>query len=79
MEEWKKSKKLLDKYGPKLHTGQALTAEEMKDLEINMGSDEDDDSDYEFGGGDMGMHYDSRLDDEDELKYVRDSLSLVNS
>ena len=51
----------------------------MKDLEINIGSDEDDDSDYEFGGGDMGMHYDSRLDDEDELKYVRDSLSLINS
>lgn len=79
VEEWKKSKKLLEKYGAKLHTGQQLTAEEMKDLSLNMDDDDDDDSDYEFGGGDMGMHYDSRLDDEDELKFVRDSLSLINS
>ena len=29
VEEWKKSKKLLEKYGPKLHSGAALTADEM--------------------------------------------------
>ena len=70
-EEFKKQQKIFATVGAKLHTGKALTKEEMKEVTLDGGlddyDDEDDDSDYEFGGGDMDL-YDSKLEDLDELK-----------
>jgi hypothetical protein len=40
--------------------------------------DEEDDSDYEFIGGDLAI-YDSALDDVDELLFVKDKLENMNS
>ena len=36
--------------------------------------DDEDDSDYEFAGGDMNL-YDSKLDDLDELNYMKDIMN----
>jgi hypothetical protein len=40
--------------------------------------DDEDDSDYEFIGGDLAI-YDSALDDVDELLFVKDKLENMNS
>ena len=40
--------------------------------------DEENDSDYEFMGGDLAI-YDSALDDVDELLFVKDQLERLNS
>lgn len=62
-EEWKKQQKLFSKLGSKLHTGKALTKEEMEEFELNPDlDDDDDDSDYEYTGGDTAL-YDSLMDD----------------
>lgn len=74
-EEWKKSKKLLEQYGDKLAAGKKLTEQEMQDLALDADFDDDeDDSDFELDCGDDGVHYESRLDDLDELKFVKDVL-----
>lgn len=39
--------------------------------------DFDEDSDYEYTGGDLAL-FDSRLDNEDELKLVKDVLDSIN-
>jgi len=44
-----------------------------------MGIDDDDDSsdsDYEYNGGDMNL-YDSRIDDVDELRTLKESLQYI--
>lgn len=74
IEDFKKTKQNLEKYGGKLQAGKALTEEEMKDLAIGGFGDDDSDSDYDYNGGDMGLYYDSRLEEVDEFKYVRDGL-----
>lgn len=63
---------MLSKLGPKLQTGKALTADEMKEFAIDDdGSDDDgDDSDYEYNGGDMSL-YESQLDNVDEIQYLK--------
>lgn len=65
-EEWKKQQKIFATVGPKLHTGQALTKEEMDACKIGDDDDDDDDSDYEYIGGDMSL-YESKLDEFDEI------------
>lgn len=40
-------------------------------------SSEDDDSDYEFGGGDLNL-YDSLLDEQDELLAVKETLDIIH-
>lgn len=44
----------------------------------NESSDDEDDSDYEYTGGDTAL-YDSALDGADELLYVKDSLERFNN
>ena len=44
------------------------------DAEAEDDSDDSNDSDYEYQGGDLAL-YDSRLDDTDELIFVRDTLT----
>jgi hypothetical protein len=55
-------------------TGTALTKDEMDDVALDLGDDDEDDSDYEFNAGDMGLYYESRLEDKDEFVYLRDGL-----
>jgi hypothetical protein len=57
-----------------LHTGKPLTEAEMKEFAINDEDyDDENDEDYEYNGGDMGL-YDSQIDEIDELKTLRDTL-----
>ena len=60
---------------PKLNTGKALTKEEIDEFKLEADSD-DDDSDYDFAGGDNAI-YESRLDEFDELKVLKDSLAAI--
>mmetsp|Transcript_29520 Transcript_29520/g.44889 ORF Transcript_29520/g.44889 Transcript_29520/m.44889 type:complete len:210 (+) Transcript_29520:2693-3322(+) len=74
-EEWKDQQRLFEKLGPKLHQGKALTQEEMD--EFGLGDDDDEeDEDYEYNGGDNSL-YASKIDDYDELKILRDTLSGI--
>lgn len=75
-EEWKEQQKVYAKLAPKLNTGKALTKEEIDEFKLEQDSD-DDDSDYDFAGGDDSI-YDSRLDDYDELKVLKESLEAVS-
>lgn len=75
-EEWKKQQKMFAKLGPKLNSGKALTAEEMDEFGLD-DDDDDDDSDYEYNGGDMAL-YDSRIDDIDELKTLKETMMGIN-
>lgn len=80
-EEFQKQQKMLSKLGPKLQTGKALTADEMKEfaLEDDGGSDDDaEDSDYEYNGGDMSL-YDSQLDDVDEIQFLKQAIQHIQS
>jgi hypothetical protein len=65
------------KIGPKLSSGKPLTAEEMNEFGINDDDDDEDDSDYEYNGGDMAL-YDSRIDDIDELKTLKDTIVAMS-
>lgn len=76
-EEWKKQQKMFAKLGPKLNSGKALTKDEMDEFGLGEDDDDDDDSDYEYNAGDMAL-YDSRIDDIDELKTLRDTLTAIN-
>ena len=60
-----------------MHTGKALTADEMKELALDEDDDEND-SDYEFNGGDMSL-YDSRIDDIDELQFLKNTVSGIHN
>ena len=71
-EEWKKQQKIFQSVGAKLHTGKPLTADEMKEFAVD--EDDENDSDYEFNGGDMSL-YDSRIDNLDELEFLKNTLS----
>lgn len=72
-DEWDRQQKLFAKLGPKLHNGKKLTEDEMKEFGIDDDGSDSDDSDYEYAGGDMSL-YDSRLDDIDELKTLKETL-----
>ena len=51
----------------------------MKEFAINDEDyDDENDEDYEYNGGDMGL-YDSQIDDVDELKTLRDTLIELSS
>lgn len=77
-EEWKKQQKMFAKIGPKLSSGKALTADEMNEFGLNDDDDDDDDdSDYEYNGGDMSL-YDSRIDDIDELKTLKETMVKIS-
>ena len=76
-EEWKKQQKLFAKLGPKLHTGKALTKEEMDEFGLDGEDDDDDDSDFEYNCGESSL-YDSRIDDIDELKTLKDLIVQIN-
>ena len=75
--EWDKQQQLLGKLGPKV--GKGLAGGEMKDLGLDgdEDSDDEDDEDYEYNGGD-GSLYDSRIDNVDELKTLRDTLTQIS-
>ena len=46
--------------------------------EFGLNDDEDDDdSDYDYNGGDMSL-YDSRIDDIDEMKTLKDSIQQIS-
>lgn len=45
----------------------------MKDLAVDGYDDEDDDSEFEYMGGDMSL-YESKLDEFDELQHLKKSL-----
>ena len=81
-EEWRNTKKLLEKFGPKLHEGKKLTAEEMQEMNIDIGSEDEDDDDsdfdYQVASGENNALYESRLEDFDELIFVRDTLNNLN-
>jgi hypothetical protein len=62
--------------GPKLNSGKALTKDEMDEFGLN-DDDDDDDSDYEYNAGEMSL-YDSRVDDIDELKILKDTMMAIN-
>ena len=66
------------KLGPKLENGKALTKEEMDEFGINLDAEDDDDSEYEFNGGDMDL-YESNFDKIDEIKFLKDILISINS
>lgn len=65
------------KVGPKLITGKKLNADEMEQFGLD---DDEDDSDYEpdldYVGGDACL-YDSKTDDIDELKFLRDTIGQI--
>jgi hypothetical protein len=68
---------LFAKLGPKLNSGKALTKDEMDEFGLNDDDDDDDDSDYEYNAGDMSL-YDSRVDDIDELKTLKETMMAIN-
>jgi len=72
-EEWEEQQKLYARMGAKLTTGKKLSADEMKEFGIDDDDDDSSDEDYEYNGGDMNL-YDSRIDDVDELKTLKDTL-----
>ena len=76
-EEWEGQNALFAKLGSKLHTGKKLTEEEMKEMGIDDDDDDSGDEDYEYNGGDMNL-YDSRIDDVDEIKTLKDCLRLLS-
>ena len=76
-EEWKKQQKMFSKIGPKLSSGKALTADEMNEFGLNDDDDDEDDDDYDYNGGDMSL-YDSRIDDIDEMKTMKDTIQHIN-
>ena len=49
----------------------------MDIAKLDDSDDDDDDSDYEYHGGDADL-YDSGLDSQDEIKFLRDSLITIN-
>jgi hypothetical protein len=53
-------------------------SKKTKDDEIEDGYDEEEDSDYEYTGGDLAI-YDSALDEVDELIYVKGVLEGMNA
>ena len=59
-----------------MHTGKPLTPAEMKEFAID--DDDENDSDYEFNGGDMSL-YDSRIDNIDELEFLKTALSTIHN
>jgi len=78
-EEWKEQQRLFAKLGPKLSTGKKLTAAEMDEFGLgDDDDDDDDDEDYEYGGGDDAL-YDSAVDEIDELKFLRDTIGLIQT
>lgn len=76
-EEWKEQQRLFAKLGPKLHAGGKLTQAEMDEFGVG-DDDEDDDSDYDYAGGEAAL-YDSAADDVDELKFLRDTITMVRT
>ena len=78
--EWEKQQQLLGKLGPnKVGGGGNFAGDAMKDfgLDGDEDSDDEDDEDYEYNGGD-GSLYDSRIDNVDELKTLRDTLAEIS-
>lgn len=67
---------MYEKLAPKLNTGKALTKEEIEEFKLEGDSDSDD-SDYDFTGGDDHI-YESRLDEYDELKILKESLEAIS-
>lgn len=49
----------------------------MAAFKLDDDGDDSDDSDYEYQGGDSQL-YESKLDDTDEIKYLKDQLIMVN-
>jgi hypothetical protein len=50
----------------------------MDEFGIGDDDDDDEDEDYEYGGGEDAL-YDSAVDDIDELKFLRDSIGLIQT
>lgn len=66
---------MFSKVGAKLNTGKKLTQGEMDEMGID--DDDDSDEDYEYNGGDMNL-YDSRIDDVDELRTLKQTLEYLS-
>lgn len=49
----------------------------MDAFKLDDDGDDSDDSDYEYQGGDSHL-YDSRLDDTDEIKFLKDNLIMIS-
>jgi hypothetical protein len=77
--DWKETQRIFTKLGPKLQSGKALTQAEMEEFGLDEDGQEDDlDSDFELNGGDDAL-YDSAWDEVDELKYLRDTLTRIQT
>jgi hypothetical protein len=74
-EQWEEEERLFAKVGAKLNTGTKLTQAEMDEMGID-GGDDSSDEDYEYNGGDMNL-YDSRIDDVDELRTLKQALEYI--
>lgn len=77
-EEFANSKDLLGKMGAKFAKGQDFTEDELNAITLKVGDDDSDDEDYDFNGGDSLSLYDSRIDNIDELKTLKDTLSVLD-
>lgn len=77
-EEFQNSKDLLGKMGAKFAKGQDFTEEELNAITLNVGDNDSDDEDYDFNGGDSLSLYDSRIDNVDELRVLKDTLSVLD-
>lgn len=71
-EEFEKTKDALTKFAK----GNAAKGDNIED-DIEDYGDDDDDSEYEFNGGDMDL-YDSKLDDIDELVFMKTTVEILH-
>ena len=71
-EEFEKTKDALTKFAK----GNAAKCDNIED-DIEDYGDDDDDSEYEFNGGDMDL-YDSKLDDIDELVFMKTTVEILH-
>lgn len=71
-EEFEKTKAALTKFAK----GNAAKSDNIED-DIEDYGDDDDDSEYEFNGGDMDL-YDSKLDDIDELVFMKTTVEILH-
>lgn len=78
-EEFAQSKVLLGKMGDKFAKGQDFTQDELDAITLNVGENDSDDEDYDFNGGDSLSLYDSRIDNVDELKVLKDTLEGLSA
>lgn len=64
--------------GAKFAKGQDFTEAELQAITLNVDDNDSDDEDYDFNGGDSLSLYDSRIDNVDELKFLKDTLSVLD-